>query len=74
MKRGGAAGADENARADDAADAEQQQVPLSERTLQLACRRLALNLRNRLSREHLSKQPLLGRDSGHKLSFRRYGA
>jgi hypothetical protein len=65
--------ADEDAGTDDAAHAEQQEVPFAKRALELAGRRLTLHLRDRLAGEHLSEEAFLptGRDAGHPLSFRR---
>ena len=48
IQRGGGAGADEDAGADDAADAEENEVNRSERALELAAVELGLDLSNRL--------------------------
>ncbi len=64
MQRGGIAGPHENARADDAADAEEHQVPRPERPLELAGLGFALNLGNRFAQHHAPEQtPWSG--SGH---------
>jgi hypothetical protein len=56
VKGGGIARTDENAGADDAADAEEYEVPGPEGSLELAGLGLALNLRDALAHAHARKQ------------------
>ena len=51
MERGGVAGTDEDAGADDAADAEERQVPRAQRPLELAGPGFFLNHRDALAQD-----------------------
>ena len=69
-KRGGRrSGQDENAGADDAADAEQNQVESTKGPLQLAVGQFALNLDDALSLEDSSKTRPRLPDARHRWSF-----
>ena len=57
VERRGVAGAHEDARADDAADAEEDEVPGAERPLELAGLGLALDLGNGLAQEDSPEEP-----------------
>src|SRR5512139_2343362 len=58
MQRRGIAGADENTRADDAANSKEHQVPWAQSALQLAGRGFTLNLGDTLAHHNAAEQAL----------------